>query len=74
MKAYEGWAVVLGTITAHELSCDKGNTLSEGVDRALEKHPILTIGAIAITSAHLINLLPEKIDPFHQTLKAIKHG
>ena len=41
-------------------------TLSSGVDRYLE-HPvkrIAAIGAVALTSAHLLNLLPEKYDAF----------
>lgn len=41
-------------------------TLSHAVDRALER-PVgryAAIGAVAITAAHLLNLIPENYDPF----------
>ena len=71
-KAWIGLAVGIFT---YDVLCPRGETLSEGVDRALE-HPrnkYATMGAIAITGAHLLNVLPEKIDPLHHLLRVIQH-
>lgn len=69
----KAWIGLAAGIFAYDVLCPEGETLSEGVDRALE-HPkgrIAAIGAIAITSAHLLNILPEKIDPLHNLLRVI---
>lgn len=58
-------------IAAYEILCPKGETLSEGVDKALERGRFTryaALGAIAITAAHLSNTLPQKYDPFHYAL------
>lgn len=72
LTAKRGWLAIGLGVLAYELACPKGELLSEGVDRALEKQKLLTIGAVAITSAHLLNLLPEQVDPFSQFIKHIK--
>lgn len=66
------WLGIGAIVLAHDVFCPEGQTLSEGVDRAIEKHPVLTLGAIAVTGAHLANILPEAIDPFHQAVKLVK--
>jgi hypothetical protein len=48
----------------HDLACPDGEQLSEGVDRGLERHPSLVYGFIGVTAAHLMNLLPNQIDPY----------
>lgn len=55
-------------VAVYEMLCPPGETLSEGVDRALEcpRGKYLALGAIAITAAHLANVLPKNIDPYHQ--------
>lgn len=64
------WATLAAGITAYEVACPRGETLSEGVDRALEHKMgrVLALGAIGITAAHLANLLPQRIDPFTHAL------
>lgn len=60
------WIVLgVGTMT-YEALCPMGETLSEGLDSFVDKpHGKLVVGAIgAVTVAHLINVLPERIDPF----------
>ena len=65
VTAKRAW-LALGTgILAHEVLCGDGELLSEGADRALEKHKVLTLGVIAVTALHLANAIPEKIDPIH---------
>ena len=58
---YEGW-------------CPDGETLSEGFDRALENKNTrhIALGLLAVTAAHLANVLPEPIDPFEQGLSKIR--
>lgn len=65
------WCGLAAGVAAYDILCPPGETMSEGVDRLLE-HPhkrIAALGAIAITAAHLANILPEKIDPFHHLTK-----
>lgn len=66
------WIALGIGVAAFDVLAPDGETLSEGVDRALEHSPtrrVLALGGIAVTAAHLANLLPQKIDPFHHALK-----
>lgn len=65
LSGSQAWLVIAGFVFAHDLTCPKGQLLSEAVDRGLEKHPVLTTAAIAVTAAHLLNRLPIQLDPFH---------
>lgn len=59
-----GWIGLAAGVAAFDYLSPE--TLSHAVDRALER-PVgkyLAIGSMAIVGAHLLNLLPEKIDPF----------
>ena len=65
----------LGTyVAAYDYLCPKGETMSEGCDRYMETPvgKILTIGAVALTASHLINMLPDNYDPFRFALKLRK--
>lgn len=69
----KAWVGLAAGILTYDVLCPDGETLSEGVDRALA-HPIgriATVGAIAVTGAHLLNVLPTKIDPLHHMLRVI---
>lgn len=70
--AGKAWAWMFGAITAYELTCPKGELLSEGVDRAIDKHPIAVPLAIGYTALHLANRLPESIDVFHRGSELLK--
>lgn len=58
-------------VSVYEVLCPPGETLSEGVDRALETRigRVVALGAIAITASHLANLLPQSVDPYHRITK-----
>ena len=58
------WAAIGAGVLAYEMVCPEGETLSEGVDRALSKHKLITTLAVGATALHLLNKLPEKLDPF----------
>lgn len=64
IKAWHLWCVVGVVVVVAEAIAPPGELLSEGVDRALEKHPLLTRAAIEITARHLTNDLPPAVDPF----------
>jgi len=64
------WLLLAVAVLYHEIACEDGELLSEEVDRQLVKHPILTVVFGAVTVAHLYNLLPNKIDPYHQLANA----
>jgi hypothetical protein len=75
MTARRMWMAIGLGVTAYEIACPENELLSEGVDRALESHRLLTTAAIGVTALHLVNVLPERFDPFTQGLKFLKgHG
>lgn len=68
--ATKAWLGLGMGVATYEILCPRGETLSEGVDRALE-HPMgryIAMTAIALTAAHLSNVLPQEVDPFHRAL------
>jgi hypothetical protein len=59
-----GWlALGAGVVAFDYLSPE---TLSHAVDRALEcpRSRYAAMGAVAITAAHLLNFIPDQLDPF----------
>jgi hypothetical protein len=58
------WAVVtmMGGILTYDLVTPPGETVSEAVDRYLERRPILTTIFIGITAGHLLNRIPVYLD------------
>lgn len=80
LTAERAWLSMGLGILAYELAAPDGQLLSEGVDRALIKHPTATKIAIGVTALHLANSFEavklEKFDPFCLTLNALRrcHG
>lgn len=72
ITARRAWLGLGALILAYELAAPEGELLSESVDRGLQSHKMLVVGSVCLTAAHLLNVLPNKIDPFHQIIKAIK--
>lgn len=72
LTAKRGWIAMGLGILAYELACPQGELLSEGADKALETHPILTRAAIGMTALHLMNALPPQIDIFKIGMDYIK--
>lgn len=69
LTAKRAWAAIAIGVTAYELACKDGELLSEGVDRAIDKHPVVVPLAIGYVAAHLANRLPGSVDIFHQITK-----
>jgi hypothetical protein len=65
MRSAERAWVALGVgVFAYELMARDGELLSHQVDRWLESHPVITYAVVSVTAAHLLNVLPQKIDPW----------
>lgn len=59
-----GWFGIIAGVVAWDALAPE--TLSEAVDRALDSRGrFIAIGSIAITAAHLLNVLPPQVDPIH---------
>lgn len=72
LTAKNAWIAIGIGVTAYELACPSGQTLSEGVDRLLERSKLWAI-PIGYTALHLANCLPERLDLFHQVTELRHH-
>ena len=68
------WATLATGVALYDLYAPEGETMSEAVDRALERPYLryMAIGTVAVTAAHLLNVLPPQIDPIHQLAKRVR--
>jgi hypothetical protein len=64
------WCALMAMIVGYELAAPDNQLLSHAVDRWLQKHPVLTYAAVAVTAAHLVNLMPEAVDPYRHVGQA----
>ena len=70
-----GWLGLAAGVVAYELAADDGELLSEAVDRYLTHRPVLTTTVIAVTAAHLANLIrPAELDPFTLAFAALRRA
>jgi len=60
------WLFLSGGVVAYEVLALDGELMSEAVDRYLETRPWLTRAVILTVAAHLLNLLPQRLDPLAQ--------
>ena len=60
------WLTLAAGIVVYEIAAPPGELLSEGVDRYLVRRPWLTRAVVAVVAAHLLNLIPDRLDPIHQ--------
>ena len=63
------WSALITGVLIYEALAPEGELMSETVDRALARHPVLIRAILALVWLHLANLLPKKIDPFHYLAK-----
>jgi len=64
------WIVLVAGVVVWDVACPREEMLSEGVDRYLERRPWLTRMVVAVTAAHILNLLPKRVDPFYRVATA----
>jgi len=72
LTAKRAWAFMALGIVAYELACPEGELLSEGADRAIERHPMLVPLATLVVAGHVANLFPDRYDPIHIGFKLLK--
>lgn len=61
----KAWIVLGAGILVYDLVAEEGMTLSEGVDTYLQRRPWLTRAVGLAVAGHLLNLIPERLDPVH---------
>lgn len=64
------WLVLAVAVALYEIAAPKDQLLSEAVDRWLAKRPWMTRAVVVLTAAHLLNLIPQRVDPFHRLAEA----
>uniref|UniRef100_A0AAU8GNV2 Uncharacterized protein n=1 Tax=Mycobacterium phage Pharb TaxID=3136626 RepID=A0AAU8GNV2_9VIRU len=63
------WLALGAGVIAYEVKAPRGELLSEGVDRYLSRRPWTTRVVVAGLALHLLNLLPEGLDPPNRLAK-----
>jgi hypothetical protein len=63
-SAERAWFALAIGVFAYELFAKEGELLSHQVDRWLESHPVITSAVVTMTAAHLLNILPQRADPW----------
>jgi hypothetical protein len=58
--------VLVAGVLAYDVLCPNGELLSQSVDRSLVRRPWLTRLAVVYVAAHLLNVVPQKLDPLHR--------
>lgn len=73
-EAALGWAALAGLIVAYEVVAPEGQLLSEEMDRALIRWPVASRVVVAIVALHLLNMIPDHVDPLHRvaTLRRVR--
>lgn len=67
------WIALAAGIVAYEVAAPPGELLSEGVDRYLTRRPWVTRAVVGVVAAHLLNLIPNRVDPIHQAAILFRH-
>ena len=60
------WLALTVGVAGYEVLARENELLSEAVDRYLEARPCVTRAVIITVAAHLLNLLPTRLDPLAQ--------
>ncbi|MFI5776982.1 hypothetical protein [Nocardia sp. NPDC051570] len=63
--------VLAAAVTAYEVAAPENELISHAFDRLLEKHRIATGFAVIYTAAHLLNILPPRVDLYHRLGRTI---
>jgi hypothetical protein len=66
-QADYGWLAVAAVVVAAEVTAGPGEMLSHGAARYKAAHPVLTTSVVVVTAAHLLEWLPQNVDPYHCT-------
>ena len=68
-----GWAAIGGFVVAFDLLSNE--SLTHAFERARESDNMavkaLALGTLAVTTAHLVGVIPRQVDPFYRILDRI---
>lgn len=64
--ADRAWITLAAAVTAWDLSCPRGETLSEGCARYCAAHPVTARVAVVYVAGHLLHAWPPTLDLFTQ--------
>jgi hypothetical protein len=56
MTGLRGWLALASVIVVIDATARPGETLSEAADRAIGRHPVLTVVGATLVWAHVINV------------------
>lgn len=65
----KAWLATLAFVGVYDVLSRPGETMSERYADFVDDHPAVAWGAVAITAAHLLDILPDQIDPIHNLAK-----
>lgn len=66
------WAAIAAGVITYELFAPPGQLLSEAVDRYRRHHPYITNGMVCYIAAHLLRVVPARVDPLHQLATRVR--
>lgn len=64
LTAGNGWKSIAAAVLFYEALCVEEELLSRGFDRLLERHPVWPRVVVLTIALHLVNWIPERVDPF----------
>lgn len=71
------WGALAAGVVVYDYLAPSGETLSEAVDRAVDKHPVATAAAVGAVALHLLNAFEkyqlERYDLIHQLALRFRH-
>ena len=70
--ADRAWIALGIYVVTYDVLARPGQTLSEGADRYMLKHPWLTRGIAVALVGHVCNFLKPQYDPIHQLFKVLR--
>jgi hypothetical protein len=59
-------------VLAYDVLASPEQTLSEGADRYMLKHPWITRAVAAAVAAHVCNAIPGRFDPIHLSFAGLR--
>jgi hypothetical protein len=71
-SADRAWVVLGLGVLGYDVFCEPGETMSEGADRYMLRHPWLVRGVAFILAAHVCNMAPSRYDPLHLGFVALR--
>ncbi|AOQ28899.1 hypothetical protein SEA_WATERFOUL_37 [Mycobacterium phage Waterfoul] len=70
--ADRAWIGLAAAVVAYEVGAPRGELLSQGVDRYLMRRPWLTRSVVLYLGAHLLNVIPDRVDPLTRLADVVR--